>query len=128
MALESYAQAADYQALYGSEDLTGDALTDALWQASRDADRLTLGRIEACGGLAALNDRCAQLVRRAVCRQAHWLAGEGAAWRQGLKRYDIGNVQMEFDRTTGGTVEVNCAPEMVSLLMLTGLCCREVGP
>ena len=50
MALETYASAADYQALYGADSLTGDALDNALWQASRDADRLTLGRIEAAGG------------------------------------------------------------------------------
>ena len=49
MALECYADAADYQALYG-DDLTGAALDNALWQASRDADRLALGRIEAAAG------------------------------------------------------------------------------
>lgn len=125
MALECYADAADYQALYG-DDLTGDALDNALWQASRDADRLALGRIEAAGGLAGLNDRCAELVTQAVCRQAHWAGGDGAAWRQGLKRYDIDGIQMEFDGS--GRADGGICAEMRELLGLTGLCCREVGP
>ena len=127
MALERYASAADYQALYGADGLTGDALENALWMASRTADRLTLGRIEAAGGKAGLNSRCAELLTQAVCRQAHWTAGDGAPWRQGLKRYDIGGVQMEFgggDLPAGNGV---CA-EAAELLELTGLCCREVGP
>ena len=116
MALETYASAADYQALYGADSLTGDALDNALWQA----------RIEAAGGPAGLNDRCAELVKQAVCRQANWLAGDGAAWRRGLKRYDIGGVQMEFS-DTGSAAGGVCA-DMTQLLNLTGLCCREVGP
>ena len=35
MALECYASAADYQALYGTDGLTGTDLDNALWQASR---------------------------------------------------------------------------------------------
>lgn len=127
MALEQYATAQEYRALYGADGLSDDALNDALWLASRDADRLTLGRIEAGGGLAGLNDRCAELVKQAVCRQANWRAGDGAAWRQGLKRYDIGGVQMEFDGSGGRPAEGVCE-EMTELLTLTGLCCREVGP
>ena len=127
MALESYAEAGDYRALYGTDGLEGDALDEALWMASRDADRLTLGRIEALGGLAGLNERCAELVRQAVCRQAHWSAGDGAAWRRGLKRYDIGGVQMEFSDKDGDGAGGVCA-EMAELLALTGLCCRGVGP
>lgn len=126
MALETYASAADYQALYGADSLTGDALDNALWQASRDADRLTLGRIEAAGGPAGLNDRCAELVKQAVCRQANWLDGDGAAWRRGLKRYDIGGVQMEF--SDSGSAAGGVCADMTQLLNLTGLCCREVGP
>lgn len=127
MALECYASAADYQALYGSGGLAGTALENALWQASRDADRLTLGRIEAGGGMAGLNDRCAELVKQAVCRQADWLAGEGAVWRQGLKQYDIGGVRMEFGSKAENAPGDVCT-EMAELLELTGLCCRQVGP
>ena len=125
MALECYADAADYQALYG-DDLTGAALDNALWQASRDADRLALGRIEAAGGPAGLNDRCAELVTQAVCPQAHRAGGAGAAWGQGLQRDGIAGSQMEVDgsgRAGGGS-----GGEMRELLALTGLCCREVGP
>ena len=129
MALECYASAADYQALYGTDGLTGTDLDNALWQASRDADRLTLGRIEALGGPDGLNERCAELVRQAVCRQANWLAGDGAAWRRGLKRYDIGGVQMEFATgADGGESSGGICDGMAHLLGLTGLCCREVGP
>lgn len=127
MALESYATAQDYQALYGSGRLTGSELDDALWMASRDADRLTLGRIEAAGGMAGLNDRCAELVKQAVCRQADWLAGDGAVWQRGLKRYDIGGIQMEF-ASAGTAAAAGVCDAMAQLLALTGLCCREVGP
>ena len=49
MALQSYAARQDYEELYGADEtLTGEDLDRALWQASRDADRLTLGRIETC--------------------------------------------------------------------------------
>ena len=126
MALETYASAADYQALYGADSLTGDALDNALGQASRAAARPTLGRSEPAGGPVGLTDRCAELVKQAVCRQANWLAGDGAAWRRGLKRYDIGGVQMEF--SDSGSAAGGVCADMTQLLNLTGLCCREVGP
>lgn len=127
MALQSYAARQDYEELYGADEtLTGEDLDRALWQASRDADRLTLGRIEAAGGVKALPERAAELVRRAVCVQANWLLEEGSAWRQGLKQYDVGGVSMTFE----GTAAQDCGvcPGMRELLLLSGLCCRGVGP
>lgn len=126
MAMEVYASAEDYRALYGDAGLSGDALKNALWQASRDADRLCLGRIEAGGGKAALTDRQAELLTQAVCRQADWLSGDGAAWRRGLKRYDIGGVQMEFAAGGAGGAPGGVCPAMAGLLALTGLCCRRL--
>ena len=84
MALECYADAADYQALYG-DDLTGAALDNALCRpaATPTGWRWDASRLPA--GWAGLNDRCAELVTQAVCRQAHWASGDGAAWRQGTE-------------------------------------------
>ena len=127
MALQSYAARQDYEELYGADEtLTGEDLDRALWQASRDADRLTLGRIEAAGGAEALPERAAELVRRAVCSQANWLLEEGSAWRQGLKQYDVGGVSMTFE----GTAAQDCGicTGMRELLLLSGLSCRGVGP
>lgn len=127
MALQSYAARQDYEELYGADEtLTGEDLDRALWQASRDADRLTLGRIEAAGGAEALPERAAELVRRAVCSQANWLLEDGSAWRQGLKQYDVGGVSMTFE----GTAVQDCGicTEMQELLLLSGLSCRGVGP
>lgn len=127
MALQSYAARQDYTGLYGEDAaLSGEALDRALWQASRAADRLALGRIEAAGGLDALPERAAELVRRAVCAQAKWLLEEGSAWRQGLKQYDVGGVSMTFEKTDAQTGGV--CTEMQELLFLSGLCCRGVGP
>lgn len=127
MALQSYAARQDYEELYGADEtLTGEDLDRALWQASRDADRLTLGRIEAAGGVEALPERAAELVRRAVCIQANWLLEEGSAWRQGLKQYDVGGVSMTFEETAAQDCGV--CPGMRELLILSGLCCRGVGP
>ena len=127
MALQSYAARQDYTGLYGEDAaLSGEALDRALWQASRAADRLALGRIEAAGGLDALPERAAELVRRAVCAQAKWLLEEGSAWRQGLKQYDVGGVSMTFEQTDARTGGV--CTEMQELLLLSGLCCRGVGP
>lgn len=127
MALQSYASRQDYVELYGvDEALAAEALDRALWQASRDADRLTLGRIAAAGGVDALPERAAELVRRSVCNQANWLLEDGAAWRRGLKQYDVGGVSMTFEgnaASAGGICE-----EMQELLLLSGLCCRGVGP
>lgn len=127
MALQSYAARQDYEELYGADEtLTGEDLDRALWQASRDADRLALGRIEAAGGAEALPERAAELVRRAVCTQANWLLEEGSAWRQGLKQYDVGGVSMTFE----GTAAQDCGvcTGMQELLLLSGLSCRGVGP
>lgn len=127
MALQSYASRQDYTELYGEDAaLTGETLDRALWQASRDADRLTLGRIEAAGGADDLPGRAAELVRRAVCCQANWLLEDGSAWRRGLKQYDVGGVSMTFE----GSADRDCGvcEEMQELLLLSGLCCRGVGP
>lgn len=127
MALQSYAARQDYEELYGADEtLAGEDLDRVLWQASRDADRLTLGRIEAAGGAEALPERAAELVSRAVCIQANWLLEEGSAWRQGLKQYDVGGVSMTFE----GTAAQDCGicTGMRELLLLSGLCCRGVGP
>lgn len=127
MALQSYASRQDYEELYGEDPaLAGENLDRALWQASRDADRLTLGRVEAAGGAQALPQRAAELVRRAVCTQANWLLEDGSAWRRGLKQYDLGGVSMTFDGS--GAARAGVCAEMQELLLLSGLCCRGVGP
>ena len=125
MADTAYATAADYAALFPGDDAPAAA---ELAFVSRRIDALTLGRIPAAGGLAALSERRQALVREAACRLLRFERENADELGAGVSAYAIGGVSLRLGPGAGATRRggVTVPGEVRTLLDLSGLADRTL--
>lgn len=96
--MESYADGADWTALFPGEEAPDE---DLLAAASRQIDRLTFGRIRAMGGPEALSEYQRALLGEAACRLARFRRDNGTLWGWTAASYTIGDVSVKAAQGAG---------------------------
>lgn len=117
--MAAYATPEDYKT-YGSGAVNEEVIDKALINASDDIDSLTFGRIHRTG-FDDLYPSQQELIKKAVCLQADYVATYGSFFNSPVQSYSIGKTSMTFN---GEIVSgVHTEDKVIALLDRTGLTC-----
>lgn len=127
MAYTSYADLADYMAMYPEAE-PEESFERSLLQASRHIDSLTFNRILAKGfdNLTAFQR---ELIKEVCCEQARFEMENADEINMILSSYSINGVSAQFGSSWNVFTDLGVAMkrDVYAKLMQTGLCCRIVG-
>ena len=117
--MAAYATPVDYKT-YGSGVISEELIDKALCDASDDIDALTFGRIHRTG-FDGLRPSQQELIRKATCLQADYVATYGSFFNSPVQSYSIGKTSMTFNgKVVSG---VHTEDKVIALLDRTGMTC-----
>lgn len=124
--MKPYATKDDFFGIYPDTELSENQIRCALAAASVDVDSLTFNRITACG-FDNLTDFQKEVVRTAVCRQAHFRVQNEELFGGSIASYSLNGASVTLDKSRliaqGGAVTES---DVFSVLSQSGLCCRRL--
>ena len=122
--MEAFASSKFYLDEYGGTLIPEDRLPARLTEASLMCDNFCMSGISEGGGISALSEHSAELVRRAVCVQAdHIEANGGLGGISGTSADSVKLGDFSYSSSSGTSGGLMCAAA-VSFLESAGLCYR----
>ncbi len=122
--MEAFASSEFYLGDYGGTLISEDKLPARLAEASLMCDNFCISGISEGGGISALSEHSAELVRRAVCVQADHIEANGGLC--GISEAAADSVKLgdfSYSSSSGTSGGLMCAAA-VSFLESAGLCYR----
>lgn len=121
--MEAFASSGFYLDEYGGTLISEDRLPARLAEASLMCDNFCMSGISEGGGISALSEHSAELVRRAVCIQADHIETNGGIF--GISGAAADSVKLgDFSYSSSGTSDGLMCAAAVSFLESAGLCYR----
>lgn len=117
--MSGYATSEDYKT-YGSGAISEELIDKVLCDASDDIDALTFGRIHRTG-FDGLHPSQQELISKATCLQADYVATYGSFFNSPVQSYSIGKTSMTFNGKVVSGVHTD--DKVIALLDRTGLTC-----
>lgn len=106
-------------------NLDEDTATKLLEESSDQVDRLTYGRVRK-KGFENLTEYQTNLIKKAVCHQADFLANYGEYLSSPLSGFSIGDVSLSFGKENQGPGGIIADKKTLDYLAQTGLSTRRL--
>jgi len=120
-----YADYKDYVNMFGINEDINEQIMRLLEEASDQVDRLTYGRIRR-KGFENLTEYQQEMIKKAVCYQAKFLADYGEYISSPLSGFSIGDVSLSFSDENQGAGGIIADKKALDYLTQTGLTVRRI--